>query len=116
MHSPVQKDLLSHVGHPKEMRRGNVWMAATIVKITHGRTIRGVPQLNDEGTHNACIYLRKTVSSGLAWSGACGRRETAQQTCWLGQSSCRTPYPPSIGRPARSQRFTREAAEMTPGL
>jgi len=34
-------------------------------KIINGRTIRGVPQLNGEGMHNACFYLRETVGAHI---------------------------------------------------
>jgi hypothetical protein len=70
----MQKDLLSHVSHPKEMRRGNVLDAtAAIVTIIHGRTIRGVPQLNGEGMHNACFDLREIVRADVGRIGARAR-------------------------------------------
>nr|WP_041756966.1 hypothetical protein [Bradyrhizobium sp. ORS 278] len=78
MHSPVQKDLLSHAGHPEEMQRGNVMdVVAMIVKIIHGHTIRGVPQLNGEGTHDACFYLRETVGADATRSDTRTRGEAA---------------------------------------
>ncbi|MGC2776025.1 MAG: hypothetical protein WA418_10370 [Bradyrhizobium sp.] len=52
-------------------------MTTTIAKIINGRTIRGVPQLNGEGMHDACFYLREVVGADAKRTGARARREAA---------------------------------------
>ncbi|SMX60403.1 putative protein of unknown function (Doubtful CDS) [Bradyrhizobium sp. ORS 285] len=102
MHSPVQKDLLSHAGHPEEMRRGNVMdVRTTIVKISHGHTIRGVPQLNGEGMHNACFYLRETVGADATRTDCHTRREAAQRAGRSRSPSRRTSCPTRVPQELR---------------
>ncbi|WP_170323342.1 hypothetical protein [Bradyrhizobium sp. STM 3809] len=54
-------------------------VVTTVVKIIHGHTIRGVPQLNAEGMHNACFYLRKIVGADATRFGSSACREAAQR-------------------------------------
>ncbi|MGJ4905891.1 hypothetical protein ACQR0V_30280 [Bradyrhizobium sp. HKCCYLS2058] len=64
-------------------------VTTTIVKIIHGRMIRGVPQLNGEGMHDACFYLRKIIGARAERTGVRTGREAAQRAGGSRQSSCR---------------------------